>query len=129
MENTLGKFLEELRGKLTLREVAAKSGLSHAYIRDIELGINRKSKTPIKPSPETLKRLAEAYDYPYDKLMEKAGYIDFTDEEKEVVYKIKNAVPIDEIVEEHNISVYGQVLNEKQRKLFLTFMQGLVEKE
>lgn len=76
IQNSLGLFLRELRGKMPLREVALKSGLSHTYIRDLELGINRKTKTPINPTPETLKRLSEAYNYSYDTLMEKAGYVD-----------------------------------------------------
>lgn len=79
MGNELGKFLENLRGKITLRDVAKKSGLSHTYIRDIELGINRKTKSPINPSPETLKRLAEAYNFPYEELMKKAGYLSNND--------------------------------------------------
>jgi transcriptional regulator with XRE-family HTH domain len=78
--------LEDLRGKMSLREAAAKSGLSHTYIRDIELGMNRKSKTPIKPSVETLKCLAEAYNYPYEDLLKKAGYLnDLTEEKKEQI--------------------------------------------
>ncbi|UJF34399.1 hypothetical protein [Paenibacillus hexagrammi] len=36
--NSFGKFLEQLRGKMSLRKAASKSGLSHAYIRDLELG-------------------------------------------------------------------------------------------
>ncbi len=79
MSKSLGQFLEQLRGKMTLREAAAKSGLSHTYIRDIELGVNRKTKAPIKPSPETLKSLAKAYDYPFIDLMKKAGHLQSED--------------------------------------------------
>ena len=75
MSNELGLFLEELRGKLSLREAAKKSGLSHTYIRDLELGINRKTKAPIRPSADTLKQLAEAYNYPISELLKKAGYL------------------------------------------------------
>lgn len=76
MSNELGEFLEKLRGKLSLREAGVRAQLSHTYIRDLELGINRKTKAPIKPSPDTLKRLADAYDYSYEELMKKAGYFD-----------------------------------------------------
>jgi transcriptional regulator with XRE-family HTH domain len=81
--NPLGLFLEKLRGKMPLREVATKSGLSHTYIRDLELGINRKTKAPINPTPETLKRLAEAYNYSYEDLMIMAGYIEKQEEDLE----------------------------------------------
>ncbi|WP_052488102.1 helix-turn-helix domain-containing protein [Gordoniibacillus kamchatkensis] len=74
MDN-FGKFLEGLRGRMSLREAAQKSGLSHAYIRDLELEKNRSTNDKIKPSPETLKKLSEAYNYSYTDLMRKAGYL------------------------------------------------------
>lgn len=78
MKNELGIFLENLRGKMSLRKASEKSGLSHTYIRDLELGINRSTRAPIKPTPETLKRLSEAYNFPYEELMEKSGYIEYS---------------------------------------------------
>ncbi|OCT11914.1 transcriptional regulator [Paenibacillus pectinilyticus] len=71
-----GKFLESLRGKMSLREAASKSGLSHAYIRDLELERNRSTNEKIKPSPVTLKKLSDAYKFSYTDLMEKAGYLE-----------------------------------------------------
>ncbi len=81
----LGKFLEQLRGKMSLREAAQKSGLSHAYIRDLELERNRSTNDKIKPSPNTLKKLSEAYNCSYTKLMEIAGYL-HKDEETQPVH-------------------------------------------
>ncbi|KRF43359.1 helix-turn-helix domain-containing protein [Paenibacillus sp. Soil787] len=74
-----GKFLESLRGKMSLREAAHKSGLSHAYIRDLELERNRSTNEKIKPSPVTLKKLSDAYNFSYTELMEKAGYLEKED--------------------------------------------------
>ncbi|MEW9699827.1 helix-turn-helix domain-containing protein [Paenibacillus sp. SI8] len=74
--NSFGKFLEELRGKTSLRKAAAKSGLSHAYIRDLELGRNRTTNGVIKPSPDTLRKLSQAYQYSYTDLLKKAGYLE-----------------------------------------------------
>lgn len=71
--NEFGEFLRELRGKLSLREASKKSGISHTYIRDLELGINRKTNAPIIPSLETLKRLSDAYSYPFADLLAKSG--------------------------------------------------------
>lgn len=78
MDRTLGEVLEQLRTELSLslREAAQRSGLSYTYIRDIERGYNRSTKAPIKPTPETLQRLAKAYNYSYDELMQMAGYIE-----------------------------------------------------
>lgn len=70
-----GKFLESLRGSMSLREAARKSGLSHAYIRDLELERNRSTNDKITPSPDTLKKLSAAYGYPYTELMIKAGHL------------------------------------------------------
>lgn len=70
-----GKFLENLRGSMSLREAARKSGLSHAYIRDLELERNRSTNDRITPSPDTLQKLSAAYGYPYMDLMIKAGHL------------------------------------------------------
>jgi transcriptional regulator with XRE-family HTH domain len=70
-----GKFLESLRGSMSLREAAKKSGLSHAYIRDLELEKNRSTNEKITPSPDTLQKLSNAYGYLYKDLMIKAGHL------------------------------------------------------
>lgn len=80
-----GKFLEGLRGKMSLREAAQKSGLSHAYIRDLELERNRSTNDKIKPSPDTLKKLSEAYNISYTELMEKAGYLETENSDSQFV--------------------------------------------
>lgn len=77
MSNNLGDYLRALRGKESLRSVSDRIGgrLSHSYISDLEKGLSRRG-TPIKPTPEALKALSEAYDVSYEKLMMMAGYID-----------------------------------------------------
>lgn len=81
MQNKLGQTLQSLRTskKLSLRAVAEKTGLSHGYIRDLELNRNPKTKEPIKPTTETLQKLALAYDYPLTKLIKLAGYHEVAD--------------------------------------------------
>ncbi|MEK4171014.1 helix-turn-helix transcriptional regulator [Lysinibacillus sp. FSL L8-0312] len=76
----LGDLLKKLRGNKSLREIAELTELSHTYISDIEKGFRRGSKKPLHPSPDTLRRLANAYNYPYEKLMKIAGYIEFNGE-------------------------------------------------
>jgi transcriptional regulator with XRE-family HTH domain len=80
----IGDFLKQLRleAKMNLREAAEKSGLSHSYIRYLEIGERPGTDTAINPTPETLKKLATAYNYPYLDLLEKAGYIDELSEER-----------------------------------------------
>ncbi len=66
----LGTFLASARNKLelTLRAVEAKTGISNAYLSQLEHG---KIKTP---APQNLYKLAELYRVPYELLMELAGY-------------------------------------------------------
>jgi transcriptional regulator with XRE-family HTH domain len=73
VENALGSYLSSLRTakELTLRQVeeATEGEVSNAYLSQLEHG--RISK----PSPNILHSLATVYGAPYDRLMEKAGYI------------------------------------------------------
>ena len=73
MKNTtekLGTFLASARNKLelTLRAVEEETGISNAYLSQLEHG---KIKTP---APRNLYKLAELYRVPYELLMELAGY-------------------------------------------------------
>ncbi|WP_169091023.1 helix-turn-helix domain-containing protein [Paenibacillus sp. PL91] len=76
MKNQIGSHLEKLRISCgySLRKAAQLSGLSHGYIRDVELGTNRKNGSVIIPMPQTLRKFAEAYDGSYDELMVLAGH-------------------------------------------------------
>ncbi len=67
----LGPYLRSLREArgLTLREVEEASGVSNAYLSQLETG------KISKPSPHILHKLAAVYGVPYEILMEKAGYI------------------------------------------------------
>jgi repressor LexA len=93
MINSLGKHLEGIRAerKLSLREVSELCGLSYTYIRDIELGVNRKNKKEVTPSPSTLKKLADAYKVDYYGLLEIAGIVNER-EIKEATAKISTLI-------------------------------------
>jgi HTH-type transcriptional regulator, competence development regulator len=62
------KTARELR-KLSLREVEEATGISNAYLSQLE---NDKIK---KPSPHFLHKLASIYDIGYELLMDAAGYV------------------------------------------------------
>lgn len=66
----LGVFLTLARQKhkLTLRAVEEKTGISNAYLSQLEHG---KIRTP---APQNLHKLSEFYRVPYRILMELAGY-------------------------------------------------------
>jgi HTH-type transcriptional regulator, competence development regulator len=72
MEPNFGKYLKSLRERqrMSLREVEKDSGVSNAYIAQIERGDRS------VPSAEILRKLAPAYKVTVKELLEKAGYLD-----------------------------------------------------
>src|SRR3972149_1696372 len=71
-ESNFGYFLKSLRDKqrMSLRDVERKSGVSNAYIAQLEKG-DRPA-----PSPEILRKLARAYNVTVRELLLRAGYLD-----------------------------------------------------
>ncbi|MBM3299322.1 MAG: helix-turn-helix domain-containing protein [Deltaproteobacteria bacterium] len=67
-----GEYLKSLREqhKLSLRDVAARTGMSASYLTQIEHGRRR------PPGPDILKKLAPVYGLPVKDLMDAAGYLD-----------------------------------------------------
>lgn len=67
-----GEYLRVLRGKqrMSLRDVERRTGVSNAYLGQIEQG-----KRP-PPHPNILKKLAPIYDVPVEELIRAAGYLD-----------------------------------------------------
>ncbi len=70
-ETNFGHFLRSLREKqrLSLREAEKESGVSNAYIAQIERGDRR-------PSPDILRKLARSYKVTVRELLMRAGYLD-----------------------------------------------------
>jgi len=70
MKESLGQYLRRIRKErnLTLRAVEGKTGISNAYLSQLE------NSKITKPSPHFLNKLAECYDIPYERLMELSGY-------------------------------------------------------
>ena len=68
--NQLGNFLASTRTNrgLTLRDVERMSGVSNAYLSQLERGRIK------QPSPNVLHTLAACYGISYALLMERAGY-------------------------------------------------------
>ncbi len=71
-ESNFGIFLKSLRDKqrMSLRDAEKESGVSNAYIAQLEKG-DRPA-----PSPDILKKLAKAYNVTVRELLMRAGYLD-----------------------------------------------------
>lgn len=126
----IGVFLRGLRGKMSLREASQKSGLSHSYIAALEQDKRPGTNAPISPSPESLKRLAEAYGYPYEELMRKAGYlndegkiVDERDPVEKLVGYFDMELSNEEILKRMNFKVDGMVLTEEEATEFVEFVR------
>ena len=67
----LGKIVKNYRQahSLTMRDFAAKSGVSHSYIAMLEDGKNSKTGLPMTPGLVTLKKLAAGMDMSIDELI------------------------------------------------------------
>ncbi len=79
-KSTFGDYMRSLRErqKLSLREVAAKTGVSVSLITQIENGRRN------APGPDVLKRLAPAYNVQVKDLAKAAGYLDDIEPSKQV---------------------------------------------
>jgi transcriptional regulator with XRE-family HTH domain len=125
----LGQLLRKLRDHESLREVSSRSGISHTYLGVIEKGIDQRSGNPVKPTPETLKTLAKAYNYSYEDLMRRAGYL----QESSETYIANNplepvSVELEAILKNQRVSYKGKMLNEGERKKILEMLNLLFQK-
>lgn len=115
--NELGHLLRKLRGKRSLREASEKSGISHTYLGVIEKGYDARSGNPVKPTPETLQSLSAAYGYPYEALMQAAGYL----RESRAAYDAEEAgkavqrLELAHLPERNNVTFRGRELTEEEK--------------
>ncbi|MBW1855447.1 MAG: helix-turn-helix transcriptional regulator [Deltaproteobacteria bacterium] len=73
----LSKYLKKLRGEMSIRQVAEKTGISNAYLSQLERGKRD------NPHPDVLKKLAMFYEIPVIEFLKKAGYLDEDIDEEE----------------------------------------------
>ena len=72
-DENIGQMLKRLRGDTSLRGVQRLTGVSNAYLSQIEKGIRH-------PGPKLLRRLAALYGVGVHELLRKAGYLDREEE-------------------------------------------------
>ena len=73
-DEDIGQTLRRLRGETSIRTVQRLTGVSNAYLSQIEKGARH-------PGPRLLRRLASLYGVRVHELLRKAGYLEREDEE------------------------------------------------
>jgi transcriptional regulator with XRE-family HTH domain len=83
-----GKFLKWLREQkgVSLVDVEKATGLSNAYLSQLETGARRRL-----PPPDRLRKLADYYNVNIKQLLEKAGYYEAKDIEETFEQKLEKA--------------------------------------
>lgn len=128
---TLGEYLKKLRGKESLREASKRIGISHTYLDTIEKGYDKRSGKPVKPTPETLKLIADGYHVSYEDLMERAGYIEEIPDdnsthlanktEKDIAKRIQKFR--EEIENSDGLAFNGEPLSEEAKESLIESME------
>lgn len=109
-----GDYLRSLRKRknLSIKELQELSGVSDAYISQIENG-----KKPI-PSPRTLEKLHKYLDISLEDLLEKAGYIPTIERQ--------TSVDLYDILQNPSITYKGSPLSPKQRELLKDLLNEFI---
>ncbi len=113
MEETLGQYLRRLRKEkmLTLRAVEEKTGISNAYLSQIE------NEKILSPSPTVLRKLADLFEVSYSHLMEIAGYPVETTNTQKVLFRTTGKSEEITPEEEKELLTYLRFLRTKRREL------------
>ena len=115
---TLGQYIKNLRGKMSLRDAANNIGISHTYLDTIEKGFDKRSKKPVKPTPETLKLISEAYLCSYEDLMVKAGYIEPSKSSENTLSKDDEQAAFEKFINDPNLQVfYKELPNSEEEEI------------
>jgi len=102
------KYLKKLRGSYSIRYVAEKTGISNAYLSQLESGKRD------NPHPDILKKLAKFYNIPVLELLKNAGYLD--EDTGEESYEQKINIKYLQVINDPKFS-FGSRLNEKDYDL------------
>lgn len=123
-----GRYLKEVRIKkgLSMRELSRRSGVSQAYISQLESG---KKGTP---TPEQLFKLAPCLDIDYMDLMKAAGYVmedsDFTEEELAFLKDIEEGKPLIELIK-HKPTIDHREVTKEELEIAVDLIRSLRKRE
>ena len=112
MSGTLGKFLKAAREKheMPIREVEKITGISNAYISQIETGAVE------QPSPNKLQKLASCYGLDYSSVMSAAGYLVESKKDQVKVRDLNTLLLTSEAVTENEAAALANFLVHLRRQ-------------
>ena len=73
----LGQYLQDARGKMSIREAARRAGISESRWRQVEAGVQKMAggiEVPVHPRPETVAAMCRAISADVSKGLELAGH-------------------------------------------------------
>ena len=111
MSDPLGTYLKKIRKQrnLTLRAVEERTGISNAYLSQLE---NNKISFP---SPKFLDKLAMLYDLSYEQLMKLAGYPVSSGKEQALAFRLESSFEDLTQDEKTKVQEYIQFLRSQRR--------------
>ncbi|MBQ9941440.1 MAG: L-serine ammonia-lyase, iron-sulfur-dependent, subunit alpha [Christensenellaceae bacterium] len=112
--NRLGNFIRQQRGDQSLREFAARCGVSHTHVDSIEKGCDPRTGKPVRVTTETLRNLARGMgvDYLYlaalaENMDPKAGEEDKNKKQEHIRYDEATVARVMEILHEEIVPAEG----------------------
>ncbi|MFD0695855.1 helix-turn-helix domain-containing protein [Paenibacillus sp. GCM10027628] len=116
------KDMRKLKG-FTIRELADRSGVSAAYISQLENG-NRGI-----PSPDVLMKLSEGLNTSYSELMEIAGYLETAPSSQAEQHYQSNPVNLRRFLRENELMFDGVILSSADKEWIERMLTVLFWKE
>lgn len=125
MDIGIGEYLRMVRGKMSLREAATKSGLSHSFIHNLERGTHPINGRRLKPRPESLQKLAQAYNHPYNDLMQKAGFLRTDNPEVDFLDNVNLEISDAQLLNKFKLHLDGRELTQLETEQFISFLRAV----
>src|ERR1700733_3748192 len=106
--SSIGEYIREQReqAKISLRQLAAKAGVSNPYLSQVERGLRR-------PSAEILAQIAHGLSISVESLLSRAGILDSADA-PEVVRAIRTDAVLTERQKSSLIDIYAAFRKETE---------------
>ena len=123
MIDNLSKFVRQKRGDMSLREFAKLCGdISHTQIDSIERGVDPRTGKPVRPTVDTLSKIAQGTGVSVAYLAALANGDDATDINIE---NKKAPKDLRKILEDEAVTLNGRLLSDDEKEQMLRIVEAL----